>query len=333
MTMSEVKEELATVDHAIRRLSIEEFLVDLLGGLIPGVMFFCAATAILVPVLHATLRQFGTANHADLEGAVLAAIAATSNTPSAIWLALFVIALLLCYVVGHIFYRHDPNVPDRRSFRWLARYRRYRRPPGQWGSPWKLVLTPWELDDSDLLREELACSTADECQFPYPHYDKYLRKRGLDHLLPWAQWTDCPDHRSKNYINRLKITLRHNCPDKCGSIIRNEAHVRLASTTWYVCGWLVGLSTVAIAWLLFLAWRAPAGPAAAGPELLPAGVFCCAVLAPSIYARVSILRFLHYQRMREVYHVLETAMVALKVPPVKGPQSYTGIANTHVAML
>ena len=61
---------------------------------------------------------------------------------------------------------------------------------------WRILFKPWELCDPDLLRGELACATAEDCQFPYPNYGEYLRKRGLDHLLPWAQWTGSPDHRS-----------------------------------------------------------------------------------------------------------------------------------------
>jgi hypothetical protein len=322
--ISEFEEEFDVTDRAVRRLSIEEFLVDLLGGLVPGILFFCAAGAIVLPVLHATLRQFGKTNHADFEGAVLAAIAATQNTPSAIWLALSLVGLLLAYVIGHIFYRHDPNVPDRRSFKWLARHTRYRN--RELVMPiatraWKFVFKPWELDDAQLLRSELACSGVEECQFPYQYYDHYLSKRGLAHLLPWAQWTGSAEHRSKNHINRLKITLRHRCPDKCGSIIRNEAHVRLASTTWYVCGWLVAMSTLGIVWLGLLAYKPLSGLSVAIVDLSPAAAFCVGVLAPSVYARISILRFLHYQRMREIYHVLETANVALEAPPLKANAS------------
>jgi hypothetical protein len=302
---------------------VEEFLVDFLGGLIPGVLFFAAAAVVAFPVMHAVLRQEGRTNHPDLEGAALATIAATKDTPNALWFALLVVVLLVSYVVGHLFYRHDPNGPDRRSFRWLARRRQYRdtdlsiQPIKRW--LW-LVFCPWKLDRKEALREELACENWEECQFPYPHYDEYLRKRGLNHLLPWAVWTSEPAHRTKNYINRLKILLRQRHPDKCASIVRNEAHVRLATSTWYVSGILLVLSVAGLASLFILAIvsvRSHANLLLAVMlgEYLPALSCCLAVLLFALYARISIAQFLHYQRMREVYYVLETALTALHRAP------------------
>jgi hypothetical protein len=323
------EERVSLTDHALRRLSVEEFLVDFLGGLIPGVLFFAAAAVVVFPVMHAVLRQEGRTNHPDLEGAALATIAATKDTPNALWFAILIVALLVSYVVGHLFYRHDPNGPDRRSFRWLARRRQYRKtdlavqPVKKW--LW-LVFCPWKLDRKEVLREELACENWEECQFPYPHYDEYLKKRGLNHLLPWAVWTSQPDHRTKNYINRLKILLRQRHPDKCASIVRNEAHVRLATSTWYVSGTLLALSVGGLGSLLTLAivrMRSQPTPLSAVllGEYLPASSCCFAVLLFALYARISIAQFLHYQRMREVYYVLETALTALHRAPGSAPHA------------
>jgi hypothetical protein len=99
------EERVSLTDHALRRLSVEEFLVDFLGGLIPGVLFFAAAAVVVFPVMHAVLRQEGRTNHPDLEGAALATIAATKDTPNALWFAILIVALLVSYVVGHLFYR------------------------------------------------------------------------------------------------------------------------------------------------------------------------------------------------------------------------------------
>jgi hypothetical protein len=304
-------------------LSVEEFLVDFLGGLVPGVLFFTASSVVVIPLLHATLREQGKTNYPDLGSAIVKALSATQHTPGTLWFAVLLIVLLLAYVVGHLFYRHDPNGPDRRSFRYLARRPRYRNKTKRVAllyRAWLWLRRPWELDDRKLLRADLGCDSIRDCQFPYPHYDEYLKVRGLHYLLPWVQWTKTKKHRSKNYINRLKIMLRQNHPDRCASIVRNEAHVRLASSTWYVARVLLVLSLSGLVWLSLLVWARVSsqsdtlGAVVVG-DFLPEIACSSIVVVFSLYARFSIARFLHYQRMREVYYVLEIALVTLLNPP------------------
>jgi hypothetical protein len=323
-------------DRALRRLSVEEFLVDFLGGLIPGILFLAASATIVFPVAHAILRQQQKATHAALEDAILAVASATKETPNALWFGALIIILLIAYVVGHLFYRHDPNGPDARSFRWLARKREYRDKELKLNFIKRgilFVLRPWELDKRDMLLGDLACANARECQFPYVHYDAYLKKRGLDDLLSWTKWTESETRRTKNYINRLKILLRQRHPEKCASILRNEAHVRLATSTWYVSGALLFMSSGGIGCLLLLVLGST-GPhvdralSAMLGSFLSAFVCCLTVLVFSLYSRISIAKFLHYQRMREVFFVIETARVALRRAPTIGPLGHPS-AKAH----
>jgi hypothetical protein len=310
------------------RLMSEEALIDLLGGMMPGVLFLATTTVIVVPAVHFIVGIMSPTFGLTLGDAISGALAASRDTPSAIWFALFIVLLLLAYIVGHLFYRHDPRRPDQRSFRHLAREAQYRPPLRlRWWSPrelWAFWKTPWVLCDKQKLRDELACSTLEECLFPYPGYGDYLRKRKLDHLLEFALWVHEGRERSKNYINIIKIQLRYEHPERCGSVLRNEAHVRLASSTWYVSQALFWLSVILVLLLALLqlwSFRA-AAVAAGGPGI--ASRFLVAALPASIvgvaalYARMVIEKFLHYQRLREVFFVLQTAAVALKEPPL-GP--------------
>jgi hypothetical protein len=124
--------------------------------------------------------------------------------------------VLLAYIAGHLFYRHDPKRANKSSFRRLIQYP--------------------EFNTLEKCRLSLACATESDCEFPYPYMYDYLKQRGLNHLLPFILWDgeNRRNYRTKNYINILKIRLRYHFPNKCGAIIRNEAHVRLASSTWYV---------------------------------------------------------------------------------------------------
>lgn len=196
------------------RISLQEYLVDFLGGLVPGMLFIIATILGLIPPVYALSVCLSGSSHETLFDYLIRIFESTKDTPSAIWIVLFLGAVLFAYIVGHIFYRHDPKMPDRKSFRRLAMY--YKNIP-------------------EKMKSNLGCTSEEDCEFPYPFYDKYLIQRGLKYLLPLVVWKGRKRrYRSKVYINLLKINLRYYSPDKCGIIIRNEAHVRLASSTWHV---------------------------------------------------------------------------------------------------
>lgn len=308
------------------RLMSEEALIDLLGGMMPGVLFLATTTVIVVPAVHFAIGTMSPTFGGTLGDVISGALTASRDTPSTIWFALLIFLLLLAYIVGHLFYRHDPKRPDQRSFRHLAREAQF-RPPGRslrWWSPvelWDFWKTPWVLCDKQKLLDELACSTLEECLFPYAGYGDYLKKRRLDHLLEFALWVKKDRERSKNYINILKIQLRYEQPDRCGSVLRNEAHVRLASSTWYVSQalfWLSGILVVilAVLWWIFRATDVT-DPLGIDGRFLIAALPASVVGIAALYARMVIEKFLHYQRLREVFFVLQTAAVALKEPPLE----------------
>ena len=49
------------------------------------------------------------------------------------------------------------------------------------------------------------------------------------------------DHRTKMFLNILKIRLQLAAADKCGEIVRNEAHVRMMSSVWYAARAVFGV--------------------------------------------------------------------------------------------
>jgi hypothetical protein len=220
----------------------------------------------------------------------------------------FVGGLLFAFVMGHLFYRYDPKKADKDSFKFLVKM-------------FERGLTQDQRKDpsyqDDYKNGNLGCAKEDDCEFPYPNYGNYLTQRGLIHLLPFILWKDATDkRRSKIYINLLKVRLRYYYPNKIGSIIRIESHIRLASSTWYVAGILRSISIFGIliaACALFstrnlnqltlsqsFAWHLPA--------LLSPTI----VLVFSWFARRTIRGFFHYQRLREVFFVLETTFTAFK---------------------
>ncbi len=168
-----------------------------------------------------------------------------------------------------------------------------------------------------LLRSNFGSDDEDEVEYPYIYLGDYLKKRGLDYLLIFVNWEENKSFRSKTYINILKMRLMFNQSERIGNIIRNEAHIRLASTAWYVAKILLVLSDIGFiiciiglfAYLnlsheflsVFVYFNVFAGPAL--------------VYFISHYSIRSIEKFFLYQRLREIVYVLETAYTAFNNTP------------------
>jgi hypothetical protein len=377
-----------------RLQAIEEFLIDFLGGVVPGVLFLGATTFALLPPLYALATKLTPSSgsaHLSLFQAIAKVLEVTKETPTTLWLIVLAGGVLLAYITGHLFYRHDPTPADRSSLRRLLRKSEFRCSKHpldlhlNWFTNWpsmpsmlkllcKLTLvkrnkyckTDLQRLEPDQQRceeciereqnrkDELACADLKDCEFPYPFMSDYLEHRGLGHLAKFTRM----DHRSKRYyrskryMDILKIRLRHYYPDKCGLLIRNEAHVRLASSTWYVSGILciVGVSGILLglgsiffdgvsSWLSSSGAKSLYGLTLTNlvwqtlTILIPA-LLTPAVLAPlivltfSAYSQWMIREFLHYQRLREVVFILETAYTAFRsnlellIPPYEELRNY-----------
>lgn len=99
-------------NHSGVRL-IDELMVDIMGGLIPGVLFnFSIIVCILLPILiYEKIKQPQGVpedfinNHFMISGAA-------SSFGGWFWFAAFLTFLILSYIAGHIFYRSDINIAD-----------------------------------------------------------------------------------------------------------------------------------------------------------------------------------------------------------------------------
>lgn len=280
--------------------AFSELFVDLLGSLVPGVLFtFLASVCLLWPAIAAF---YAVHLPIDLSSSVsLAAFQAVT----AFRFEIVVFMLAFSYVVGHFFARQDPKLPDEKSFR--------RTNPVPGTDP---VFGPQD----GMVRyekDEFGKIVAD-VQFPYKFLKSYLSTRGLDHLADLVLWdgssSQLQKKRSKAFVNILKTRLHFHYPEHYGQIARNEAHVRLASSIWYASrtltyvaagGGLIG--STAIVGALFSDHQAAIVPAIwTIPPLF--------VLVASSWTQAIIERFIHYQRVREVIYVLETAYTAVQDP-------------------
>lgn len=354
---------------------LHEYLVDILGGLVPGILLAVGSAWSLLLPLRELRNSLAAPSSKDPLLQLLEALRGWQALPATPFFFAFTGVALMTYVAGHVYYRRDPKTPDQASFRLLERrkveelaLRRARFPvqdaapreaAGRHGALARGLLRIWYrqrlrvgdprrllryLDDhAELLlylRNDLGSASAERCEFPYPTFRQYLEKRGLDYLTSMVGWKQDgeSDTRSKVWVNVLKIRLLIHHPHRCRQIVRNEAHVRLASGTWYVAGTLrrlalVGLGLVAVRVALAATsaqqgWRLDWQAISHAPgEHFWTLLSPLSVLLVAWYLRSKIDGFFHYQRMREVNWVLETAFAAFRdaperlQPPFRFPSS------------
>lgn len=148
----------------------------------------------------------------------------------------------------------------------------------------------------------------ENCQFPYTYYAEYLIKRDAMDLVPHVKWKD-KNSRSKNGLNRLKFRIQLAAPKEYNILVKNEAHIRMASSSWGVAKYMFYVGSASFILLFIImggakllniesTWNAPSLFIIL---LLPVIVL---VFNWFIYTRVK--EFIHYQRLREIFTAVLT---------------------------
>jgi hypothetical protein len=251
-----------------------------------------------------------------------------------------IIMLVSSYVIGSVFFRQDPKGPDSLSARYVWLKSKPEDRPGlamqyahqkKNGAASEKPIRKIGIDNSSLrwlyllfpfLYERLRDTGSFDAQFPYLYMRCYLVARGLGHLVKYIPW--CPrqvetkGNRTKMYINILKIRVSFFASRFGRDIVRNEAHVRLATSMWYASTTLfyLGISCIAllavnVLYALFVLHT--------DPHLIyyfSACAFILIVIFLCLIMKFHLLKCIHYMRVREVVYVLETAHLAAQ--PVVG---------------
>lgn len=175
-------------------------------------------------------------------------------------------------------------------------------------------------------QNEAGCATEDRCDFPYISYYKYLLKRKETELLRYVNWYT-NDSRTKNKINKYKIKLQMFASNAYSILNKNESHIRMAASSWHVAEamkWIVRVMMFITAipiivraflyfnekimnasidnWLVDILTHATLGTKMLMLCISFAFPFCMYRLLQYIQNRVTM--FIHYQRLREIYHTL-----------------------------
>jgi hypothetical protein len=263
--------------------ALREFVVEFLGSLVPGIAFLVGIVpGLAVPVAAALYGLFGLTW--SLSNPL-------REPPPSISVIIFLLIpgafafLVLAYLAGHLFYRQDPKIADEASFKRIPRH----------------------VNFDGMVRPIHGMNTP-PVEFPYHFLKQYLLDRGIDYLavhVPWpASNPKDPQadfkRRAKHWANSIKLRVLLESPAAYGVLARNEAHVRLSSSMWYVCR--------ALAWSSFVGFGLfSASALSSNVSCSPIIALPLLVLLLSSLAKWAIERTLHYQREREVLFMLEVA--------------------------
>jgi hypothetical protein len=282
---------------------VREFIVEVLGCLVPGVAFLVVLVPALILPADRMLRSI-------FPGYAPVIPVLEGEVPLSIGTVLFLLVpgilafLAFAYISGHLFFRHTPKTPDKKS---------YSRMP-----------------END--QNEGMCRITEDgkrpVEFPYHFLKDYLRDRGIGYLadlIPWPEENEprAFRKRAKHFANALKIRIRTSFPDHYYVLARNEAHVRLSSSMWYVCHVLVRIAIAmsAIEVIILIAGLLTQRESLVQSASL--GVLPVLAGIVSYLVKVAIERVLHYQREREVLFILETAYWLMHTG--KAPHIFDGL--------
>ena len=269
------------LQQQLPRLGFTDVVVDFLGSLIPGGVFL---VGFWIGLVNPTGKALATLFSEDSVSSVdfsefflgISELGIGSTT------VLIAVGALLSFVVGTVFFRLSPNLVDEKSAR--------------------------RLTDSDLAdgMVRAQCVRDAKIEYPYTYLNEYLQQRRLDYIADFIPWTaDDLDARTKHFANALKIRIFATAPHLYNVVARNEAHIRLSASLWYVCTALFWSSVFGVVAILMISAAGFISGLATGAVVYI--VAPLAILALSHLSTFHIEKSFHYQRVREILHILELA--------------------------
>ena len=178
------------------------------------------------------------------------------NTASISLLSSWTVLGVICafsYAVGAIIYRCAPKVPDA-----IASYRQWRESNGKdalavdfdrltINGHVGVGMAGWPFSKGEAIRAKFG----HQIDCPYPHLRRYLAYRGHYNLLKYVSWCADPSdddkvqEKSKIQINMIKqIVATEGDGILSRDLIRNESHIRLLNSLWYIFRFLQQLFVV-----------------------------------------------------------------------------------------
>lgn len=272
-------------------------VIGLVGITVPGIlMLLLASLGLLIPmsvlILHVCHLLLGLD-----DGAIWQSVATVYEGNRALIITLVVVG---AYVAGYTLRLSTPDDLDLLSAR---------RVIAQMGRD--QATTPANAAKADAwpYRGE------PDNKYPYLHFREYLLKRQLPELAALVKWGYAGQEghsddskRTKTLVSMMKLDILDRSRELSAIVESNEAHVRLVFGTWkaiVVCRPLVlsGLVASILGLALTLIRISDHGTASDRPFIL--GVLVgLTLLGGMSWAKSQILNLFHYQRVRELTHIV-----------------------------
>lgn len=264
MNKSIQEEDKSDEQPKIKISILSELYIDLLGSLVPGLFTVILGTGMVLLTVCIVYRLIYNSNISITEKLI-----SIKELLAQIHYEIATITLVSSYVIGTIFFRQDPKYPDKLSALhvWLTA-KPHDRPGLSVQDSSKKIMQKKGCSYIEILRRERFFGyllprvylhfkkNNFDTQFPYSYLRCYLSTRGLTHLVNYVPW--CPKkksteaYRTKMFINILKIRLTAFGSQFTRDIVRNEAHVRLATSVWYASMTLFRLGLFCMLLIIFL---------------------------------------------------------------------------------
>jgi len=305
-------------------------IINVIGVTLPGLLtLFLFSSGFLLPC---TTLVFDL-NHrfAAVElFTIQAALADAFNSNKGLIAAILVI---LAYVIGYIIRLSTPDELDRVSAKNVLENMGAELAPEKKEALKKLSAKSGETahphaervqeeTEPELSREAIIAAKLDSWpyqgevtnKFPYYHFKQYLQARGLTELSELVRWGRPASEneantfkRSKTAVNLMKLEVGLRSAELASVIESNEAHVRLLFGTWQaitICHWFVVAGLLVSLFGLSMRFTPPAYVSPLYPSFLLSALLGIVLLLGMVWARRRIEHLFHYQRVRELTHIV-----------------------------
>lgn len=236
--------------------------------------------------------------------------------------------IILAYIIGYIIRLSTADELDRISAKNVLKKMGEEAPPESKdksaGSESCPATVPEEIDEG--LSREAALAAEDDSwpyrgektnKFPYFYFKEYLTSRGLKdeaELVKWCHPTKEGEansfKRSKAKVNLMKLEVSLRCPELSSVIESNEAHVRLLFGTWQAITIsqpfvIAGIILSSLEFLIaFVASRYLFAPYPLSILSVLSILVGGLILTGITWAKNRIENLFHYQRVRELTHIV-----------------------------
>jgi hypothetical protein len=235
--------------------------------------------------------------------------------------------IILAYIIGYIIRLSTPDELDRISAKNVLKKMGEESTPEakeSAGSESCLKTVPEEIDEG-LSRAATVAAQDDSWpyrgektnKFPYYYFKEYLTSRGLKdeaELVKWGHPTNQSEtksfKRSKTKVNLMKLEVSLRCPELSSVIESNEAHVRLLFGTWQAITIsqpfvIAGIILSSLEFLItFVASRYSFAPYPLSILSILSILVGGLILTGITWAKNRIENLFHYQRVRELTHIV-----------------------------